>query len=112
MNEWSRQCGYEVEVLRFYPYVPYASSSSASSPAASPGSKAAAPRLTPHVKKVERLIHLELAGRGLRAERGACEVCGREHREWFEVEGSRKGVGRVDEVIRRWVEWDEGGGGR
>ena len=108
MNEWSRQCGYEVEVLRFYPYVPYVSSPSSSSPGSSPGR--AAPRLTPHVKRVERLIHLELAGMGLKADRGKCEVCGREHREWFEVEGSRRGVGRVDEVIRRWVEWDEGRG--
>ncbi|KAL2104797.1 hypothetical protein VUR80DRAFT_9631 [Thermomyces stellatus] len=106
MNEWSRQCGYEVEVLRFYPYVPHASS--ASPPSSSPGGGAGVPKMTPHVKRVERLIHLELAGMGLRAERGKCEACGREHREWFEVEGSRRGVGKVDEVIRRWVEWDEG----
>lgn len=105
MNEWSRQCDYEIEVLRFYPYSPYHSSSSSSSSAQAPKPP---PSMTPHVKKVERLIHIELAGMGLRADRGACEVCGREHREWFEVEGSRTGVGRVDEVIRRWVEWDEG----
>lgn len=104
MNEWSRQCDYEIEVLRFYPYSPHHSSAS------SVHAPKAPPRMTPHVKKVERMIHIELQGMGLRADRGACEVCGREHREWFEVEGSRRGVGRVDEVIRRWVEWDEGVG--
>lgn len=102
MNEWSRQCDYEIEVLRFYPYSPHHSSSSSVQAPKAP------PRMTPHVKKVERMIHLELQGMGLRADRGTCDACGREHREWFEVEGSRRGVGRVDEVIRRWVEWDEG----
>lgn len=95
MNQWQRQCGRDVEVLRYYPYSP-------SSDTLSP------PRTTPHARKVERLIHLELAGRGLKADSGVCEACGREHREWFEVEASRKGVREVDDVIRRWVEWDEG----
>lgn len=40
-------------------------------------------------------------------------ACGREHREWFEVEGvregSREGVREVDEVVRRWVGWSERG---
>jgi hypothetical protein len=65
----------------------------------------------PHSHKVERLVHLELAGRGLRvADRERCGACGREHREWFEVEASREGVRGVDEVVRRWVEWDEAQG--
>lgn len=44
---------------------------------------------------------------------GKCGRCGTGHREWFEIEGSRKGLRVVDEVIRRWVEWGEkeGGGG-
>ncbi|KAG9253035.1 meiotically up-regulated gene 113-domain-containing protein [Emericellopsis atlantica] len=96
MNQWQRQCGREVEVLRYYPY------SSSTAPLDAP------PRTTPHVKKVERLVHIELAGRGLKADAGACDACGREHREWFEVDASRKGVREVDEIIRRWVEWDEG----
>jgi len=33
--------------------------------------------------------------------------CGREHKEWFEVEASREGVRGVDEVVRRWVGWGE-----
>ena len=36
-----------------------------------------------------------------------CAACGREHREWFEVEGSEKGVKGVDEVVKRWVAWGE-----
>lgn len=94
MNQWQRQCGRDVEVLRYYPYSP-------SSDTLSP------PRTAPHARKVERLVHIELAGRGLKADSGACDACGREHREWFEVDASRKGVREVDDVIRRWVEWDE-----
>ena len=67
------------------------------------------PRKIPHSHKVERLVHIELAGRGLRvADREKCEACGREHREWFEVEASRAAVADVDEVVRRWSDWDEG----
>lgn len=40
-------------------------------------------------------------------ERGPCEKCGKEHREWFEVEANRDGLRAVDEVIRRWVGWAE-----
>ena len=59
---------------------------------------------------MERLIHIELAAQNVRKD---CEACGKEHREWFEVEASREGVKGVDEVVRRWVDWAErvGGGG-
>lgn len=89
MNQWQRQCGRDVEVLRVYPYAP------------------SSPRATPHAHRVERLIHLELSGMGMRADLGSCDACGREHREWFEVEANRAAVREVDAVIRRWVEWDE-----
>ncbi|KAM0257956.1 hypothetical protein ACHAQJ_004115 [Trichoderma viride] len=126
MNQWSRQCGHSIQLLRFYPYLssstpPSFDSSSvpthgkgAGGRAASPAAAAAAVHPTPHVKKVERLIHLELAGMGLRAKLGACEACGREHKEWFEVEATRDGVRTVDDIIRRWVGWDDGSvvGGR
>ncbi|KAL8376863.1 hypothetical protein RB595_007815 [Gaeumannomyces hyphopodioides] len=103
LNEWSRQCEYNVSLIRYYPYVP------SSSPSGSPG--AAVPRKMPHSHKVERLVHIELAGMGLRvADREKCSSCGREHREWFEVEASRAGVEVVDEVIRRWATWDESRG--
>ncbi|TPX09417.1 uncharacterized protein E0L32_009461 [Thyridium curvatum] len=114
LNEWKRQCGYNLSLIRYYPYIP---SSPSPSPTPSPSrgrhnSSDAAPgipRKVPHSHKVERLIHIELAGLGLRvADREACEACGREHREWFEVEASRRGVVVVDEVVRRWVGWDEG----
>jgi hypothetical protein len=61
-------------------------------------------RKVPCVKRVERLIHLELAERRITKD---CEVCGREHREWFEVDGTEKGVKSVDETVRRWVAWGE-----
>jgi hypothetical protein len=95
LNEWTRQCGYDLSLIRYYPYIPSAS-------------PAAVPRKMPHSHKVERLIHIELAGMGLRIADGEkCAACGREHREWFQVEATRRGVADVDEVIRRWVEWNE-----
>ncbi|PTB63454.1 DUF1766-domain-containing protein [Trichoderma citrinoviride] len=105
MNQWSRQCGHSIQLLRFYPYI-----SSSSNPNSFDATTAASPHPTPHVKKVERLIHIELTGMGLRAELGACATCGREHKEWFEVEASRDGVRTVDDIIRRWVGWDDGHG--
>lgn len=110
MNQWQRQCGYDVEVLRYYPYT-----SSTPSPTPSPGRHrrgsesppdSGVALMTPHAKRVERLVHIELTGMGLRAERETCEACGRDHREWFEVGATRGEVRRVDEVIRRWVKWD------
>ncbi|PNP40024.1 hypothetical protein TGAMA5MH_07946 [Trichoderma gamsii] len=126
MNQWSRQCGHSIQLLRFYPYMSSstppsfdtASSHShgrgAGGRAPSPAAAAAAVHPTPHVKKVERLIHLELGGMGLRADLGACKTCGHEHKEWFEVDASRDGVKTVDDIIRRWVGWDDGSvvGGR
>lgn len=98
LNEWTRQCGYDVSLIRYYPYI------SSSNPG-----PVSVPRKMPHSHKVERLIHIELAGLGLRvADRERCDACGREHREWFEVDASRSGVMRVDEAVRRWVDWDEG----
>lgn len=97
MNQWQRQCGRDVEVLRFYPYTSSMAAAATPEPA----------RTTPHAHRVERLIHIELAGMGLKADRGTCDTCGREHREWFEVDATRAGVREVDDVIRRWVEWDE-----
>ncbi|KAI9677397.1 MAG: hypothetical protein M1817_006350 [Caeruleum heppii] len=90
LSEWSKQCDHTLSLLRYYPYT-----SSSSPLPASPVRKVS------HVSRVERLIHLELAD--LRVKKN-CEVCGREHREWFGVEGWR-GVRAVDEVVRRWVEW-------
>lgn len=98
MNQWQRQCGYDIEMLRYYPYLPGASDASATGQV---------PRMTPHCRRVERLVHLELAGRGLHASLATCESCGRDHREWFQVEATREGIRAVDDVIRRWVEWDE-----
>ncbi|KAM3510450.1 hypothetical protein MY11210_005903 [Beauveria gryllotalpidicola] len=112
MNQWQRQCGYDVEVLRYYPYT------STSTPTPSPGrhrrgsdsppATTTPGMTTPHAKRVERLTHIELTGLGLRAQRETCKACGRDHREWFEVGATREEVRRVDEVIRRWVEWDCG----
>jgi hypothetical protein len=97
LNEWSRQCGYNLSLIRYYPYI------STSLPST--------PRKMPHSHKVERLIHIELAGAGLRvSDRENCDACGRAHREWFEVDASRKGVMMVDDIVRRWSDWDEARG--
>ncbi|KAI2602465.1 DUF1766-domain-containing protein [Hypoxylon sp. NC1633] len=94
LNEWTRQCGYNLSLIRYYPYI------SSNQPST--------PRKIPHSHKVERLIHIELAGAGLRvSDRTNCDVCGKAHREWFEIDASRKGIAMVDEVVRRWSDWDE-----
>lgn len=109
MREWEQQCGKTPSLVRFYPYVPSPRSSSDGSPdnVVAPkgdGTDAKGVRKVPHVHKVERLIHIELAEqRVLRT----CDVCGREHKEWFEVEASKDGVMSVDEVVKRWVKWAE-----
>jgi hypothetical protein len=87
LNQWTRQCGYNLSLIRFYPY-----------------SSTMTPRKVPNVHKVERLIHIELGAK--RAGRN-CDACGKQHREWFEVEASREGVRAVDEMVRRWVDWAE-----
>ncbi len=58
----------------------------------------------PCVKRVERLIHLELQDQQVKRR---CDVCGKEHREWFAVEASQAGIRGVDECVRRWVGWAE-----
>ena len=115
MNEWSRQCNYNLSLIRFYPYVPTSSSPSSPSipnkpsPSRRPNIHLAppsSPTKVPHAQKVERLIHLELADLRVRRD---CEACGRCHQEWFEVGNSREGVRGVDEVVKRWVGWGERG---
>lgn len=99
INEWQRQCGHDIEVLRWYPYLSVTNSSKSTAPQP--------PRPTPHCRRVERLVHLELSGMSLRACVATCKVCGRHHREWFEVEATREAIRRVDNVIRKWIKWDE-----
>lgn len=101
MTQWQKQCGHDITLLRYYPNVNVnpdkqfpRSASSTPHPILTP---------TPLLPRIERLIQLELAG--LRIKQEKCDACGREHREWFEVEASRNGVRCVDEVVRRWVEW-------
>ncbi len=95
LNEWQRQCGYDLSLIRYYPYVS--------------SSRPSTPRKMPHSHKVERLIHIELEGQGLRVHQKAnCDACGKTHREWFEVEATRAGINTVDEIVRRWSDWDEG----
>ena len=121
MNEWQRQCGYALSLVRWYPYVPSSAppSPAPSSPVRTPKRQSAQNpsrpttahressgmvRKVPCVKRVERLIHLELAEKRVMRD---CAACGREHREWFEVEGSEKEVRGIDEIVKRWVAWGE-----
>lgn len=116
MNEWQRQCGYALNLVRWYPYV-------SSSPQPSPrserqvvypdlsrppieryASSGEVIRKVPRVKRVERLIHLELGEKQVKRQ---CTTCGKEHREWFEVDATQAGVRSIDEVVRRWVRWAE-----
>lgn len=101
LQQWTRQCGYNLSLIRYYPYHPSPSTTSVNEVPRTP-------RKVPYAHKVERLIHIELNGQR-QLGTGKCSACGREHREWFEVEASREGVKAVDEVVRRWVEWGERG---
>jgi hypothetical protein len=114
MNEWQRQCGYSVSLVRFYPYVP-STASPTPSPQSSPGPRRQSyqntgrafsdnARKVPHAHRVERLIHLELIEQRVIKD---CDACGKMHKEWFEVEATKEGVKKVDEVVKRWVEWAE-----
>ena len=98
LSQWTKQCSYNITLIRYYPY--RETQTQVSQGAAIP------PRKVPHVHRVERLIHLELAEKRV-VDRGPCENCGKEHREWFEIEATRNGLRSVDEVIRRWVGWAE-----
>jgi hypothetical protein len=72
--------------------------------ASSETSTLASGRKVPHVHRVERLIHIELADLRVR-DLGPCGECGKEHREWFEIEACKDALRRVDECVRRWVAW-------
>lgn len=98
LNEWTRQCGYNLSLIRYYPYHPSFTSTGVD--------VSATARKVPNVHKVERLIHIELSNKRALGS-GKCDRCGKEHREWFEVEARRAGVKAVDEVVRRWVDWGE-----
>ena len=91
LDQWSRRCGYHLSLVRYYPHQP---SSSPTAP----------PRKAPLVQRIERLVHLELSEQRVKR---ACQGCGQEHREWFEVDASRGAVKAVDEVVQRWVAWAE-----
>ncbi|KEF61624.1 uncharacterized protein A1O9_03192 [Exophiala aquamarina CBS 119918] len=101
MSQWTKQCGQNINLIRYYPYT----SSNPKAHALSTSNSLVQGRKVPHVHRVERLIHLELAEK--RVVKPECQACGREHREWFEIEASRGGLKSVDEVVRRWVEWAE-----
>ena len=107
LAEWTRQCSYDLTLIRYYPYTP---SSASQSPvrkgSATSGGFPQPGRKVPHVHRVERLIHLELGDLRLR-DLGRCDECGKEHREWFEVEAAKEALQRVDDCVRRWVSWAE-----
>ncbi|KAL1878947.1 hypothetical protein Plec18167_004242 [Paecilomyces lecythidis] len=114
LNEWTRQCSHNLTLIRYYPYTSSSASHSPSPARSSKGRQGASPspsagRKVPHVHRVERLIHLELADKRVK-NLGPCSECGKEHREWFEVEAHKDALKSVDDCIRRWVGWAESQG--
>ena len=99
LSQWTKQCGQNITLVRFYPH-----DSTSTRNNAFPATPNA--RKVPFVSRVERLIHLELSVK--RVKQDKCEECGREHREWFEIEATREGLKNVDGVVRRWVAWADG----
>lgn len=49
-------------------------------------------------------MHLELADIRVKAEQ-ACAHCGKKHQEFFEIEANKEELKRVDECVRRWVDF-------
>ena len=105
LNEWSKQCSHNLTLIRYYPYT---NSSPSPSPARRPASGhfQAPGRRVPHVHRVERLIHIELADQRIKGE-GPCAQCNKEHREWFEFAATKDTMKCVDDCVRRWVAWGE-----
>lgn len=98
LSQWAKQCSYNITLIRYYPYKETQTQTSAGA--------AIPPRKVPHVHRVERLIHIEISEKRV-VDKEPCETCGKEHREWFEIEATKNGLRGVDEVIRRWVGWGE-----
>ncbi|KAH9842213.1 DUF1766-domain-containing protein [Teratosphaeria destructans] len=105
MHEWQRQCGYALNLVRWYPHTSSSPTSSPVRPGPPRHSCSESVKKVQCVKRVERLIHIELQDKQVKRQ---CEACGKEHREWFEVEASQAGVRAVDECVRRWVGWADG----
>lgn len=106
ISQWTKQCGQTITLIRYYPYTDSSKHTGSQNAARyhSPVNPMQG-RKVPHVHRVERLIHLELAEK--RVVKSECGQCGREHREWFEIEATRAGLKSVDETVRRWVAWAE-----
>ncbi|EPS38389.1 hypothetical protein H072_7895 [Dactylellina haptotyla CBS 200.50] len=107
LHQWSQQCGYNLQLLRYYPYVPLGNNGVPSGNAAATMGNGKPAQKVPFSHRVERLIHLELRDDYYNKPH-VCETCQRVHKEWFAVPGNREGVKRVDEVIKRWCRWAEG----
>ncbi|MCJ1340762.1 hypothetical protein MMC09_006058 [Bachmanniomyces sp. S44760] len=124
LSQWTKQCGHELSLVRYYPHPPhYSSTPSTNSPfppsplspsplhhpsPSSPSPSPSHPSMKiPHPILIERLIHIELASKRVLRD---CSACGRCHREWFEIEASREGLRGVDDVVRRWVGFGLGNG--
>ncbi|EED18107.1 conserved hypothetical protein [Talaromyces stipitatus ATCC 10500] len=93
---------------RLNEYYPYTNSSPSPSPARRPESEhfQGHGRRVPHVHRVERLIHIELADQRVKG-KGPCAQCNKEHREWFEFNATKDALKLVDDCVRRWVAWGE-----
>ncbi|KAG8532257.1 uncharacterized protein KY384_003898 [Bacidia gigantensis] len=116
LSQWQSQCGYAISLVRYYPTTTSPSSSSpppnggqkrhSSTPSGSPlpknGNGVQQAAGVPCLSKVERLIHMQLAEKRVKRN---CETCGKEHREWFEVEATAEAVRAVDEICRWWIGW-------
>lgn len=105
LNQWSKQCSHNLTLIRYYPYN---TSSPSPSPARRPdsGHSQRHGQHVPHVHRVERLIHIELSEQRVRGQ-GPCSQCGKEHREWFEINATKDALRLVDDCVRRWVSWGE-----
>jgi Meiotically up-regulated gene 113 len=138
LNEWQRQCGYNLSLIRYYPHMPTPLPSPSNSPSSArkaslPGySNRTSPPVytskapsgmsssTPEqalaigghykVPNVHRVERLIHLELASNQVKQNCKQCGKTHREWFAVDASKEGVRAVDEIVSRWIGWSLGSG--
>lgn len=107
LHEWSTQCGYNLELVRYYPHISASSPGSTTPKATTKALNKEIGRKVPNSHRIERLIHLELGDNPGNRPEIKCDMCKRTHQEWFSVPATRAGLEGVDEVVKKWIEYGE-----
>ena len=107
LHEWSTQCGYDLELVRYYPHISASSPGPATPKVTTKALNKEIGRKVPNSHRIERLIHLELGDNPDNRPEIKCDMCKKTHKEWFSVPATRAGLEGVDEVVKKWIEYGE-----